>query len=57
MSQEVLDVDMLTFEHGVGDAKRAVVDGVMKSLEKISGLKSKILQNQHLCLKILEKIH
>ena len=33
MNQEVLDVDMLTFEHGIGDAKRAVVDGVMKSLE------------------------
>ena len=33
MNQEVLDVDMLTFEHGIVDAKRAVVDGVMKSLE------------------------
>ena len=33
MNQEVLDVDMLTFERGSSNTKQAVVDGVMKSLE------------------------
>jgi isopenicillin N synthase-like dioxygenase len=29
---EILDVDLLAFEHGAGPARRAVVDGVLRSL-------------------------
>jgi isopenicillin N synthase-like dioxygenase len=32
MSGEILDVDLLAFEHGDGSARRAAVDGVMRSL-------------------------
>lgn len=32
MTDEILDVDLLSFENGGGDARRAVVDGLMRSL-------------------------
>ena len=33
MTDEILDVDLLAFESGDAAARRAVVDGVMRSLE------------------------
>lgn len=33
MSDEILDVDLLAFEQGGADSRRAVVDGVMRSLQ------------------------
>lgn len=32
MSDSILDVDLLAFERGPGDARRAVIDGVRRSL-------------------------
>ncbi len=32
MSEQILDVDLLAFENGTGDQRRAVVDGVQRSL-------------------------
>ena len=32
MSDEILDVDLLAFENGTSDQRRAVVDGVTRSL-------------------------
>ena len=32
MSHDILDVDLLAFEHGTSGSRRAVVDGVMRSL-------------------------
>ena len=33
MTDQILDVDLLAFEHSTGAARRAVVDGVRRSLE------------------------
>jgi hypothetical protein len=32
MSQDILDVDLLSFEQGSSKQRKAVVDGVMRSL-------------------------